>query len=100
VAACSDLARHPSRHGEIASALLEATGELERHFSGHLRREEEVIFPALRRLLDRADDAEIVREMRARRRVDVNRETGVPVPSGPGGSPAVPTLGSGHSEPS
>jgi len=54
------LAREPARHVELARAIAAATDELERHFAGHLRREEEVIFPAMRRLLDRAADEEVV----------------------------------------
>ena len=67
VEACQALAREPARHVELARAIAAATDELERHFAGHLRREEEVIFPAMRRLLDRAADEEIVKEIRARR---------------------------------
>ncbi len=69
VAACERVALEPGRHAELAPAIAAATAELERHFSGHLRREEEIIFPALRRLLDARADAEIGREIRARRGV-------------------------------
>ncbi len=67
--ACQALARDPAVHGEIAPVIAAATGELERHFAAHLRREEEIIFPAVRRLLDARADSEIVRELRARRGV-------------------------------
>jgi iron-sulfur cluster repair protein YtfE (RIC family) len=67
VEACEALARDPMRHALLAQEIAAASGELERHFTGHLRREEEVIFPAMRRLLDRASDSDIVREIRARR---------------------------------
>ncbi|HEY6101090.1 MAG TPA: hemerythrin domain-containing protein, partial [Anaeromyxobacter sp.] len=42
VDACETLAREPGRHAELAPAIATAAGELERHFAGHLRREEEV----------------------------------------------------------
>ena len=67
VEACSDLIAQPSRQLEIAAGLAATAEELEQHFAVHLRREEEVIFPAMRRLLDPAADLEIVREIRARR---------------------------------
>jgi iron-sulfur cluster repair protein YtfE (RIC family) len=67
VGACDQLARAPERLPELAPAVSRAAGELERHFAEHLRREEAVIFPAVRRLLDRSADAAIVREIRARR---------------------------------
>ncbi|ABC81937.1 hemerythrin domain-containing protein [Anaeromyxobacter dehalogenans] len=69
VAACETVARDPSRHAALAGGMGAAVGELERHFEIHLRREEEIIFPAMRRLLAGAIDAEIVREIRARRGV-------------------------------
>lgn len=65
--ACEALARDPKRHGEIAPGMAATAEELERHFAGHLRREEEVIFPAVRRLLDARADSRIVTELRARR---------------------------------
>lgn len=67
VAACDALAANPSRLATVAPALAEATGALAAHFDVHLRREEAVVFPAMRRLLAEADDAAIVRELRARR---------------------------------
>jgi iron-sulfur cluster repair protein YtfE (RIC family) len=67
VRACQLLVREPARYAEVARAIAVATDELDRHFSVHLRREEEVIFPAMRRLLDRAADEEIVKEIRERR---------------------------------
>ena len=69
VGACEELAREPGRHAALAAVVGRATGELERHFAAHLEREEKIIFPAMRRLLDRSADAEIVREIRARRGV-------------------------------
>jgi iron-sulfur cluster repair protein YtfE (RIC family) len=67
VASCEILARAPERLDEIAPALGRAALALDAHFVEHLRREETVIFPAMRRLLTGADDAAIVRELRARR---------------------------------
>lgn len=70
VGACEALARDPGRHPALAGAVGEATAELERHFADHLAREEAVIFPAMRRLLDRATDAAIMGEIRRRRGVE------------------------------
>lgn len=67
VEACEALAREPERHGELAASIGGPAAELERHFAAHLRREEEIIFPAVRRLLDPRADAEVVKEIRARR---------------------------------
>jgi iron-sulfur cluster repair protein YtfE (RIC family) len=67
VAACDLLSRDPARLDELAPALATAAAELDAHFVEHLRREEGVIFPAMRRLLSAEDDAAIVRELRARR---------------------------------
>ena len=61
----------PLTGGRLAPAVATATDELERHFAAHLRQEEEVIFPAVRRLLDAPADAEIVKEMRAATTCDV-----------------------------
>lgn len=69
VAACAAVARDPARHAALAGDVLAPTAELERHFAGHLAREEEVVFPAMRRLLSPADDAAIVAEIRRRRGV-------------------------------
>jgi len=65
--ACLALSRDPGRHGELAPVLLRAGGDLQRHFAGHLGREEEIIFPAVRRLLDGAADGSLVEEIRLRR---------------------------------
>lgn len=70
VRACDALALAPERQPELAGAIGRAAEELARHFAEHLRREEETIFPAIRRLLDPAADAEVVREIRARRGVE------------------------------
>lgn len=68
VEACAGIARDPGRHGELAGAVGRSAGELTRHFDVHLRREEEVVFPAMRRLLDPAADAAVAGEIRGRRR--------------------------------
>ena len=68
-ARCDAVAADPARHAALAPEILDATAELERHFAEHLSREEAVIFPAMRRLLDATTDAAIVREIRARRGV-------------------------------
>lgn len=67
VEACAHLARDPGRHGQLAPTVQGAARELERHFAAHLAREEGVIFPALRRLLDRASGDALVKEIRLRR---------------------------------
>jgi hemerythrin-like domain-containing protein len=69
VAACEEIARAPARAAELQPIVLRAAGELALHFEEHLAREESVIFPAIRRLLDSQADAAIVREIRARRGV-------------------------------
>jgi hemerythrin-like domain-containing protein len=68
VAACADLARDPSRHDELAATVTRSAAELDSHFAAHLAREEAVIFPAIRRLLDQTADAAVVKEIRLRRR--------------------------------
>lgn len=67
VAACDALAREPARLEELAPGLARAAAELDAHFRTHLVREESIIFPAMRRYLSPAEDAAIVRELRARR---------------------------------
>jgi iron-sulfur cluster repair protein YtfE (RIC family) len=69
VEACAALAEDPGRHREVTPALTWAVGALDVHFEGHLRREEEVIFPAARRLLPEGELAAIGRELRQRRGV-------------------------------
>jgi hemerythrin-like domain-containing protein len=98
VLACAELAREPERHARLASVILEATGELDRHFARHLEREEEVIFSAMRRLLGPDSDAEVVNEMRARRRVDGELGPRVRLPSDPHESSATPLLGTTRPE--
>lgn len=67
VAACRALAEAPDRRAELAPAIGREAAFLARHFEAHLANEEEVVFPALRRLLAPAEDAALVAEIRARR---------------------------------
>ena len=67
VAACDAVAERPARLAEVAAALGAAARELERHFEGHLEREEKVIFPAIREHLSGDDLARMAEELRARR---------------------------------
>jgi iron-sulfur cluster repair protein YtfE (RIC family) len=66
VALCDALHADPGRRAELAPALREVAGALERHFVDHLGREEAVIFPALARLAPELR-AQMVAELRARR---------------------------------
>lgn len=63
------LAHDPARLRELGPALAAAAEALTRHFDAHLAREERVIFPAIARHVDPALDAQLVREVRARRGV-------------------------------
>ncbi len=81
VLACDGIASEPGRHADLAAAVLEPAAALERHFAAHLAREEEVVFPAVRRLLGAAEDAAIVAEIRRRRGVGEP-----PAPAPPAGS--------------
>lgn len=67
VEACAAIGADPGRHPDLAGEVVESATELDRHFLHHLAREEQVIFPAVRRLLDPEVDARIVREIRERR---------------------------------
>jgi hemerythrin-like domain-containing protein len=67
IEACAEIGADPGRHPGLAGSVLQASTELDRHFFHHLAREEEVIFPAVRRLLDASTDASIVKEIRLRR---------------------------------
>lgn len=80
VGVCQSLAAAPERHAELAPGVRRAAEALEAHFAPHLRREEEVIFPAVRRWLDPAADAQVVREIRARRGVSTPAPDGAPGP--------------------
>ncbi len=67
VALCGELAASPRRLPDLAPHLALAVDALARHFAEHLRREEQIVFPAIRRLVDAATDARIREELRARR---------------------------------
>ena len=67
IEACAEIGADPGGYPRLASAVLQSATELDRHFFHHLAREEEAIFPAVRRLLDPATDACIVKEIRLRR---------------------------------
>lgn len=67
LATCAALQERPGERDRLASSLAAAARELERHFEQHLLREERVIFPAVRRHLDRATQEAVQAEMRARR---------------------------------
>jgi iron-sulfur cluster repair protein YtfE (RIC family) len=64
---CSTIAAEPGRHAELAPALGAAAAAVRDHFARHLAEEESIVFPALRRFVDASGQAEIVRELRARR---------------------------------
>jgi iron-sulfur cluster repair protein YtfE (RIC family) len=67
ISAVGAIARDPERHAELAGEVTRAADDLARQFEAHLAREEAVVLPAVRRLLDAATDAAIVGEMRQRR---------------------------------
>jgi iron-sulfur cluster repair protein YtfE (RIC family) len=67
VTAFRELARVPSHLPRLAPFVRKALERLERLFAGHLAREETVIFPAIRRILDASAEAQILWEMRVRR---------------------------------
>jgi len=74
VEACAAIGADPGRLPALGGVVVESAAGLDRHFLHHLAREEDVIFPAVRRLLDPEADARIVREIRERRQaVDPGR---------------------------
>jgi hemerythrin-like domain-containing protein len=93
VEACEALAEDPARLPDLAPAVLRATAELEHHFAAHLQREEEVVFPAMRRLFDAATDAAVVAEIRARRGVGTPATPAAA--AGPGARAAAPGAAEG-----
>ncbi len=84
VGACAELAADPGRHPALAGAVARPAAELARQFGPHLAREESVIFPAVRRLLVAGADAELVKEIRLRRRGLVGHAAPA-APAHPGG---------------
>jgi iron-sulfur cluster repair protein YtfE (RIC family) len=67
VATCGSLSVTPARHSELSPALLATVAWLEQSFQAHLRAEEEVVIPGMRRWLSPQDDAAVVAEVRLRR---------------------------------
>jgi iron-sulfur cluster repair protein YtfE (RIC family) len=67
VALCARLVDNPQDLPAVARDLDGVAAELEAHFARHLAREEEIIFPAMRRLLDGPAGAQVLSEIRARR---------------------------------
>ena len=68
VAACQEIARVPERLTRLAPYLRRALEAVEGAFERHFAREESTVFPAIRRLLGPSGAAQILDEMRARRR--------------------------------
>jgi iron-sulfur cluster repair protein YtfE (RIC family) len=66
-ALCSRVAAAPAARPTLRAELGQVVGGLDQAFAGHLAREEAVIFPAIRQLLDGEKQAAILGELRARR---------------------------------
>ena len=64
---CGRVERAPEELPAVAAELGEVSRALEAEFAVHLAREEQVILPAIRRLLSAEDQAAVRAEMRARR---------------------------------
>jgi iron-sulfur cluster repair protein YtfE (RIC family) len=69
LSACEAVRADPAALPRVAEALGRAAEDLSRHFTEHLAREEQVIFPAVRAALGPAELDAIRAEMRARRGV-------------------------------
>lgn len=67
VALCGDMAKRSANVGELGADLPLLAQTLEHELLEHLALEESVIFPAIKRYLSGDEQAEIVRELRARR---------------------------------
>jgi iron-sulfur cluster repair protein YtfE (RIC family) len=67
VTLCGTLASAPELLPELAASLGAAAAALRDHFTRHLAEEEAVVFPAIARFVDPDTQAQIVRELRARR---------------------------------
>lgn len=80
VALCARLGRAPDLHAALRGSLERTAGSLESDLAAHLAREEEILIPAIRELLDDADREAMLRELRARRQ-----------PGVPPGSASTPT---------
>ncbi len=68
VAACEEIERVSDKRAALARYVARAAAALEPHFAEHHAKEEAVVFPAMRRLLDRSACAAIVSEFAWRRR--------------------------------
>lgn len=66
LSACAAVRANPDDRAARAELLAVATA-LRSEFEEHLRIEEEILFPALRKLLPASEQAQIVSELRARR---------------------------------
>jgi hemerythrin-like domain-containing protein len=67
LALMDELVAQPATHAQRADAVAAAAAELSRAFETHLASEEKNVFPALRSLLNPAEQAQILAELRARR---------------------------------
>ncbi|MFN7135666.1 MAG: hemerythrin domain-containing protein [Myxococcales bacterium] len=61
------LEQEPSRQPALAAELRQLTAALQAHWDEHLALEEEVVFPAVRRLLEVGEQRQVLKELRARR---------------------------------
>ncbi|HEY5962203.1 MAG TPA: hemerythrin domain-containing protein [Polyangiaceae bacterium] len=66
---CSELAQGSPRAIELGAELRPLSQDVERELSEHLRLEESLIFPAIIEHLTNAEQATVVRELRARRQL-------------------------------
>jgi iron-sulfur cluster repair protein YtfE (RIC family) len=64
---CDTLKATPETLGHLRERLLNAAATLEREFAAHLKREEDLIFPAIRSLLSPEQQAAMLTELRDRR---------------------------------
>jgi hemerythrin-like domain-containing protein len=66
IAICSELVAEPNRHAELTLPLQHAVAALAPHMLAHIAREEETIFPAMRKYLDQSSREQISKEIRDR----------------------------------
>jgi iron-sulfur cluster repair protein YtfE (RIC family) len=71
IALCGALEHDPARRAATAGELSDVASDLQRQFERHLQREEQVILPAIAKVLGPAVGAQILAEIRARRAGDV-----------------------------
>jgi iron-sulfur cluster repair protein YtfE (RIC family) len=67
VSTCSRIEQRPTALPELRADLAQVTAALAEQFAVHLESEEQIVFPAVRRLLDAHERSSIRAEMRARR---------------------------------